>query len=363
MPDDSMWKDNSRRKLLKSTGAVIAGGMLAGCSDDASSSNDSSGDGSGNTTTAPAKPSYHAKIPEYEIESTVVPHIAAIREILPEATDDRMTAETTRFTDNPIAYKSMLTGNVDIFKGAPIMVYHGIKSGSQPRVIGTNVGGSDYVMVVSKEVGGFQDFKNSDLRFGISSKGSISHTQPVGVFSKEGIKESEVNFAKIGGSSARTQAVAAGKIDGAALHLEQFQRLKEEDAPVKNLALIQDYYPNFIVNCLAAQKGFLDEHEEFVQAYMNAVVKANKKATEDFDWFHSTMQKYFAEPMSKDSSKEVWDLLANTVNAWPHTKDTFGTKPYDEQMKLYQAAGLLEGDIDLDTMLVRKYWDNAVDNL
>lgn len=343
--------------------------MIAGCNE-GGSAGDTEAQAGGDSTptptetpTATPQASYHAKIPEYEIESTVVPHIAAIREIMPEATNDRMTAETTRFTDNPIAYKSMLTGNVDIFKGAPIMVYQGMKSGSEPRVIGTNVGGSDYVMVVREDVEGFQDFKNSDLQFGISSKGSISHTQPVGVFSKEGIKESEVNFVKIGGSSARTQAVAAGKVDGAALHLEQFQRLKAEDAPVKNLALIQDYYPNFIVNCLAAQKGFLDEHEPFVQAYMNAVVKASKKATEDFDWFHSKMQKYFAEPLTKESSKEVWDLLANTVQAWPHDKDTFGTKPYDEQMKLYQAAGLLEGDVDLDKMLVRKYWDNAVDNL
>jgi ABC-type nitrate/sulfonate/bicarbonate transport system substrate-binding protein len=257
----------------------------------------------------------------------------------------------------------MLTGAVDLFKGAPVMPFQGVRSGSNPKIIGTNVGGSDYVIAVREEISGFEAFQNSDLSFGISGKGAISHTQPVGCFSKEGISEGEVNWVSIGGSSARTQAVAAGNVDGTAIHLEQMQRLKSQDAPVKQLAMVKDYYPNFIVNCMAVLPDLMESEEEFIQEYTNAVVQASQKAHNDFDWFNQKMQKYFAQPLSEEDARSVWELLTETVEAWPHDKDSYGTGPYEEQMNLYLEAGLLDEAIGLDDFVVTEYWNNAVDNL
>lgn len=344
--------------------------MLAGCS--SGGSDDASGDGGndnndGSQETTTSKPSLSANIGQVGFDLGSIPHTAAVREWLTEETDGRMTGTIKNFSSGTLQLQSLISGDIKFYTSAPGNPYNAQIAGNDLRIIGTKITGTDYHIVVRGNVDGFEDFRNSDLSFGISSPGALSHIQPVGIFNKEGLSTDEVNYVKIGGSSSRTQALASGNIDGSAIHIGQLQQLKNQDIDVKSLGMVMDYFPNFVQETVVTTARFLKDpvHEAFTQAYIDQLYRANKRATNDFDWLFQKTQKFQAESLSKEDMRGGWELNANELGAWPYTEDDgFVKKGYQGVLDMMHEGGLLDkSEVDLDHMWEPKYADNAIAKL
>lgn len=359
---------STRRTILKSGSALAAGGLLAGCIG-GSDGDDSSGGGGQdeNTPTPTPKQSYSANIGQVGFDLGSIPHTAAVREWLPQETGDRMKGTIKNFSSGTLQLQSLIAGDIKFYTSAPGNPYNAQIAGNDLRIVGTKISGTDYVMAVQSDVSGYQDFANSDLSFGISSPGALSHIQPVGVFNKEGIATDAVNFVKIGGSSARTKALAAGNVDGAAIHIGQMEKLKKQNIDVKSLGLVMDYFPNFVQETIVTTARFLEDpvQEAFTQAYINQVYRANKKAMNDYNWVYQNTEQYQAQSLSKEDMRSTWELNANKLGAWPYKPDTgFVKDGYKGVLDMMDEGGLLnKSEVPFDKMWEPKYADNAISNL
>lgn len=360
--------------MIKVTGSVAGASLLAGCGGDgggggnggnggSGGNNGSGGDGSEDTPT-PEPEDYQADIGQVGFDVASIPHTAAVRDMLPEATNDRFQGTIRNFSSGTLQLQSLVSGEIQFYTSAPGNPYNAQVAGNDLRILATKISGTDYIIVVREEVDGFQDFAESDLSFGISSPGALSHIQPVGVFEQEGIDKDQVNFVNIGGSSERTQSLAAGNIDGAALHLGQFEQLQSQDAGVKSLGRVTDYFPNFVQECVVTTAEFLEDplQEEFAQEYINQLYRANQRANEDPDWLFEKTQQYQAESLNREEFDSTYELNKNELGAW--VTEPINPEGYQGVLTMMDEGGLIDAEeIDLDTMIAQEYSQNAADNL
>lgn len=388
MSPDNQWH-KGRRSVLKLTGTALAGSALAGCTGgDSSSGGDSSGGGSGGdsssssttsssggsgdsssggdtATSTDAPASYNATIPEAHIEMGTIPHLAAVREMMPSNTDGQMTGSVRRFENVRLIITALNAGSVDTYTNAPANLYFSQAAGNDYRIVGPKVMGTDYYIVGHKDkaptLASFVE-QPDELTFAINQKGNIDHLQVVGVYDQEGLDFTKASTVNVGGSSGRISSFLSGRTQGFTCHIEQFERLKSEGEPVKLLARVSEYFPQFVQSCLAVPASKLEdpEFEAFVQAYVTANMQANKRAMNDFDWVFENLQKYQAQPLNREEARGAYDVLAGEMEAWA---TNFPKKPFQSVYDMLRSSGQLERELNIDEIFEPKYAEQAMSQL
>ena len=357
----------SRRKALAATGSAAMTALVAGCMGSEGSTSPSGSSNGGSTSGGgSSKPSYKATVPEANLEMGTMPHMTAVRELLPQATNQRMTGEIRQFENVRLILTALNSGSTDVYTNAPANLFFAQAAGNDYKLIGTKMAGTDYYIVGHKEKAPtLKSFieRSDKLTFAINQKGNIDHLQVVGVYDKEGMDFNKATTVNVGGSSARIKSFLAGRTQGFTCHIGQFERLKSEGEPVKLLAKVSEYYPSFIQECIAVPTKKLEDptYEAWTQAYINALYKANKKATNDFEWIFKKTQKYQAQPLDRKEAKATWDTLVGQMNAWPY--ESFDKKPYVAVKDMLTSSNQLKTKMSVDSMVEPKYAQNAIDNL
>ncbi|MFB6131675.1 MAG: ABC transporter substrate-binding protein [Salinigranum sp.] len=390
----SRFANSNRRNVLKSIGGLAVGGALAGCtggnngsnsggdggsssSGGSSSGGSSSGGSSGgnSTPTSTPKPSYNAKMGIVSTEMNQVPSLAALRQMLPKDTDNRMQGSFRTFDSSSLPMQALVGGSIDYYALSFGNVVQAALAGTELVVIGTKNKGTDYAWVINTkkcpDVKSVKDLVDKGHTIGIAGLGGLSHTQVAGVLGKEGLPTDpdKANIVSVGGSSARTSAVASGKVDSTVIHIDQYRQLKEQGAPVDTLFQLKKYFPNFVGQTFTVRKSFLEnaKTKAHAQAYIQVAVEADKLATENFDWLFKKVQEIQAKPLSKDSAKTAWKLNADTLKTWPYTKDAYTKESYKNYVDAQKAANILTdkqaSQIDYDKLLNFDLWNSAVDNM
>lgn len=343
----------TRRKALAATGATAVGGFLTGCLGGA-------GSGGGGDQ------SFHAQVPEAHLELGTMPHLTAVREIMPEATDGQMTGEVRRFETVRLILTAMNAGSVDVYTNAPANMYFAQVAGNDYKLVGNKVVGTDYYIVGHEDeaptLASFVE-RPDELTFAINQKGNIDHLQIVGVYDAEGLDFNKATTVNVGGSSSRIQSFLSGQTQGFTCHVDQLERLRSDNEPVKALARVADYFPQFVQECLAVPTQSLEDpaFEAWVQEWVNAVFQANMRASTDFDWIFQKAQKYQAQPLDRQEARGAWEVLVETMNAWRY--EEFSQDPYDAVATMLTESGQLDSAPDIDGMFEPKYAETAIDNL
>lgn len=350
MPDFINHGQSRRRTILKTSGAMLAGGTLAGCQDAGGSGGDS-----GDTQTQ------KLVVSQTGFEMGTIPNTVAVREFLQESSDGQYQGTLENLTDTNLQMQALLSGDTDVYTSSLGALYQAHVAGNDFKVLSTKVAGTDYVIVVRDEVESLSDFENSDLKMGVSGVGGLSHVQTVGILQANDVNPENVDFIAIGGSSDRTAAIASGQIDGGPLHRGQLQQLQNEDASVWNAGAVREEYPDYLENTIAIRADWLENNSEIAQAYISQLVKANQRAINDFDWIYQKTQQYQAKTLPEEDFREEWELAVE-MGRWPH--EEFNRKGYESVLQMMDGAGLVNADeVDLDSMLEASYFENAVENL
>ena len=350
---------NSRRTVLKTMGGLTMAGALAGCTSSF-----------GSTESSSQEPEYEATMGIVATELSQIPSITAMREMLPATSDQRLTGSVRTFSGSRLAMQAMVSGSIDYYALSPGNVFQAQIAGNDLRVLATKVKGTDYVFAVQPEIDSLEQIVNQGKSVGIAGLGGASHMQVAGVFLKEGYDpQNDVNLQQLGGSSTRTAAVASGKIDATVIHIDQFKQIKDEGFEGKTLFELREYFPNFITHTVTVPASHLESDPEraHVESYMNQFVKANKRATEDFEWLYKKTEKFQAEPLPEEEAKESWELNANVLKAWPHQESDYQKEDYRNQIDVLVAAGVLKKSdaekINLDKLLDMEHYRNSIENL
>lgn len=362
---------HGRRNVLKMTGAALASTAIAGCS------GSEGGNGGAQTTTGDGSdesgdagdstaPSYEATVPEANLELGTMPHLTAVRDIMPANTDGRMTGSVRRFENVRLMITALNSGAVDTYTNAPANLYFSQAAGNDYKIVGPKVFGTDYYIVGHEEQAStLESFVNNpeELTFAINQKGNIDHLQIVGVYDEEGMDFTNATTVNVGGSSARIDAFLSGRAQGFTCHIEQFERLQSQGEPVKLLAKVSEYFPNFVQSCLAVPSESLEDpaFEAWVQEYVTAVMQANKRAMNDFEWIFQKTQEYQAKPLEQESARSTWEVLTGDMNAWKYQQ--FEKGPFQSVYDMLRASGQLEREIDIDAMFEPKYAEQAMSQL
>ena len=321
------------------------------------------GGGSGSDGDEEEEASFDGQIADVAVEMKVVPHNAAVNEIMPEITDGRMTADIRLFSDSRTALTSTSTGSVEAYAQIVGDALIAQEAGNEFNVVSTKSAGTDYV-IAAREGLTLEDFTEpgNDLRMGLNALGGISHVMPVGVFRGEGLDYSNVNWVQVGFSSARVQALSSGKIDGGSLHKEQLTRLQNEGVEVVNLANTADYFGGFIEEAIFIPPELKDDPvtDEWVQAYVEANERGKERANNDFEWVFEWTQRLQAQPLNREDARETYEFLRDEINAWPAWE--FEKEPYETVVGVYKDLDLLE-EASLDDMWEPKYFNAAYDKV
>lgn len=369
-----------RRNVMKAMGGLMAGGALAGCTGQSDGSGGDGGDGADGGQTTPmateAPPEYHAVFAIVEAELNQMPSIAALRELLPAASDDRLTGEVRTFESATLPLQALIQGAVDYYALSPGNVFQAQLAGNDPRILCTRLKGTDYLFVVNTnnaDVDTVNELFQGDYEIGIAGLGGLSHMQVAGVIEREGFDpqspEMEEKVVSVGGSGTRTSAVAAGQIDATIVHIDQYDRIRNEGAPVRRIGALTDYFPNFVAQTFTVRGEDVEKYDEgaHFEEYINQAVKAHKRASEDFEWVLGMTEKYSAHPLDEEDARESWEFNAEVLETWPYREGDYQKSDYQDSIDILKAGGVLTDEqadqIDLDRLLDFELFENALDNL
>lgn len=340
-PTHAGWTDSSttRRRVLAGLGAGLVVG-LAGC-------------------TAGARPGrVEGVVGATSLELADVPHYVAVEELL-ATVDDGVGGSIQNLTSTTLQMQALLGGDVHVYTSGPGALFQAAAAGNDLRIVGTKLAGTDYAIALREDVASLASFVDPGLRMGVSSIGGLSYVQTVGMLQAAGVDPAGVTFVTVGGSSDRMAALVAGRIDGCPLHESQIWRLREEGASVKNGGNVREFFPTYVENTVAVAADWLDsaEGERFVRAYVDALTRANRRATEDFEWLYAKASEYQADPLPEAKAREEWELF-RSIGRWPH--EPLDRSAYDDALRMLDAAGLIDADaVDLDAMVRPEYVEAA----
>jgi ABC-type nitrate/sulfonate/bicarbonate transport system substrate-binding protein len=161
-----------------------------------------------------------------------------------------------------------------------------------------------YTLVGSKSIKTLEDLKGKNL--GAADPGSIANIIADAIFTKHNIPLDAVKRIQIGGNSARSSALLAGKVDAVWVYGGNYLKLRREGFTTLT-TLVADY-PGVHDDMWAAKKEWLDAHPDLAVAICKAQIAAAK-------WFKDKPDEWLAlakskvEALDEVDAKELYNVL------------------------------------------------------
>lgn len=193
--------------------------------------------------------------------------------------------------------KALVAGQLDVSWTSPAEMFIVNERGADLRIIGSHKPGLPHYMFVRKEINKLEDLY--DKHVAISQPGSLPHILTVALFVKSGLNPDRLKWVSIGGSGARTQALIAGKIDGAINSLD-FLPAIEKDPGTKPLLFVSDLVPEYIRATVIASQTTIKEKPEALVGLLKALAKGVRYAIE-----HKEETVAMAARLAKEEPKEA----------------------------------------------------------
>ncbi|MPZ51876.1 MAG: PhnD/SsuA/transferrin family substrate-binding protein [Acidimicrobiia bacterium] len=246
--------------------------------------------------------------------------------------------ETFEFETSPDTVRAVAAGEGDLVNTSPLAIMQYIEaSDGGLQVIAVELLKTDYYLMSTPEVGSLEDLEGQIV--GISEPGDLSDSLTRVVLEEAGIDVSSIEFAQIGGTSARVAALADGQIQAGAAHAADGLAAAEEFG-LQPLARYVDYVPDYAQRFLAATPEWLEEHPALAQFLVDTLIEAQRWAQEDKDAYIALSEEV-VEGLPAEISSDVYDLFADegffAVNG--------GMNMIDPTAQLEQRQGNLSDDL------------------
>jgi NitT/TauT family transport system substrate-binding protein len=193
---------------------------------------------------------------------------------------ENLEVQLNPFNGDATAMRALTAGEADIAVVGVGIPLKAIEAGSRLKVVLATVPKLDYLLIAQKGIASAKALEGKNV--GISGPGAVSHQVPLLMIKAAGGDPSKVQFVAVGGSSARTLALIAKKIDGAVLNTSFASRTFKYDYlhPIGDAA--RDL-PNFIYVVEVATEKAVQQKRAALQAFSTATIRAARWAMQNPD--------------------------------------------------------------------------------
>lgn len=258
----------------------------------------------------------------------------------------------------------LVGGGPDIVDGDTPSICAAVNAGANLKIVGQFYANVDLVFAANADqVQTLQDLTKPDVVVGINAPGDTVEAGLLGVLMKHNIDTDKVRRVALGGSSARMRALLAHRVHLVPIHADQ----ADDIAKLGNFKVLikpweeYDFWSNEV---WAVNGAWLErpENQRVVVDMMHAQLMANRRATNDFDWFARMFRKYSndrdAPHWPDDRVRAEWTLLAKTVKAWPEPMP-LNLADFNKLIPIYQKAGIVSAGASFDKIIEPRFLEEA----
>jgi len=261
--------------------------------------------------------------------------------------------EIDPFNGDQTALRALATGAVDLEWTGCAAALQAIEVGAPLRIISAFNPQIDYLLVAQNGITSPKDLVGKNL--GVSQPGAVSWSVPKLMIQGDGGDFGKVNVVSIGGTSARVQALAAKKIDGAVLNNYAWLQATKFDF----LHVVADgvkALPDFLYACEVTTEKVLASRKPALQAWVTGTMEGVRWFYDHTDEAAAITKKVLPDidlaivtpSLKAFAAKKFWNLSGVlSEKAWAFTT------------KAAQDAGDLKGPLDYSKIVVTDLALNA----
>lgn len=195
--------------------------------------------------------------------------------------DAGFSVETFEFESSPDTVRAVASGEGDLINTSPLAIMQYIQqSGGGLEVLAVELLKTDYLLVAQPEIETLEDLKGEVI--GISTPGDLSDSLTRLMLETAGVGVEGIEFAEIGGTSARVAALGADQIAAGAVHYADALAAQQE-FDLHSVAEFAEYIPDYAQRFLAGSPDWLADNPNTAQCVVDKMVEAQRWAADNKD--------------------------------------------------------------------------------
>ena len=135
-------------------------------------------------------------------------------------------------------------------------------------------GADDLSIIADSKVTSVKTLKSTVI--GVTDKVGPAYTLPVLAMESAGLKASDATYAVLGGRPALVGALASGRIDAAAFHVDDGLAVVKKDPQVHIVAQMSTLAPNWWYGTMGVSTAYAKSHANVVKELLTAMVQAQR---------------------------------------------------------------------------------------
>jgi NitT/TauT family transport system substrate-binding protein len=250
--------------------------------------------------------------------------------------------------------EALLGGSVNLLSsGADELVAANIR-GADLIVVGVMSNHPMQFFVVDSDVNSIEDLAGGIV--GVTDQASSDYAIAYQLLADAGVDVSSIDFRRAGGSRDRFAALDSGQIDAAPL--DPVATHRAVGAGKRVLATPTDFV-EWPWNIFAVERGWAEENEDTVVAFLRAIDRSMEFLNDPGN------DEAILADLAGVSESEPADIESALALVREHEVTMYDRlAPEASQLQpvvdLAREAGDIDGEVDLEKMVERKYWDSAL---
>lgn len=219
-----------------------------------------------------------------------------------------------------VAIQTVLSRHADVVAGSVFGSMAGASQGLPLRLFCTARTRDDNVLAVNgSKVKAFEEIFKDGVRVATDSKGGTAYAELQAMINARGSSDSKVGalpgFTVLESSGQRQAALAAGQVDAAIIHVDQFWQVQKEKPNTKTLARSVDV-PVYPLTGYAALKPWLDKNQATAAAMVKSIAACTKAFAEDYNEYKAAVKRLIEEPPAEKDLRRLWQFAVDN-KIWP----------------------------------------------
>lgn len=199
-----------------------------------------------------------------------------------------------------------------------------------------NYASNDLSIVASKDIADIKGLKGKII--GITDKIGPSYTLPVLAMQTVGLKASDAQYAVLGGRPALVSALASGKIQAAAFHVDDGLTVVKKDPTLHIIAQMSSLVPKWWYGTLLVDDVYGSAHPEVVRALVTSLIQADR-------WMYSHRAETIALGVKYTTFDpaviaDSYDVIKANHN-WAIGKEGFSHTSVNYTLAFYKSSGVI----------------------
>lgn len=247
------------------------------------------------------------------------------------------------FESHSVATQTVLSGDAEIISGSTSGMLAAVSQGIPCKFFCAARNRDDNVLVGRGPAKELTDILDENVRVAADSKGGAAYTELQAVLNTELDEPVAVGslpgFTALESSSQREAALAAGQVDAAWMHIDQFWRLEEEIADARVLARSVDT-PKWPLSGYGAMTEWLDQNQATATAIMESVRACSQAFVDDFKNYKEAVDELIDEPPPDKQLRELWEFAVEN-EIWPTDGGIVTQEAYDIIAELSESSEIV----------------------